>query len=76
MGNSGELSFEKCLPSFAHFLLCEGGFVRLFLGSCLTQVKDFLLLFAFVFFEVYTYQSMQRFPLQGNILVPLSPCKI
>lgn len=76
MGDSGELSFEKCLPSFAPFLLCEGVFARLFLGSCQTPAKDFFLLFPFVSFEVCTYWSMQRFPLQGNILVPLSTCKI
>lgn len=54
-------------------LSCEDVFVQLFLGSSLTQVIFFFfLLFAFVVFELCTYWSMQRFPLQGNILLPLS----
>lgn len=44
------MSFEKYLPPFSHFHFCEGIFVCLFLDSCLTQVKDFLLVFCFCLF--------------------------
>lgn len=57
MDDTKELSFGKCLPSFSHFHFCEGIFVCLFLDSCLTQVKDFLLFFGFVFFFELMGQS-------------------